>query len=103
MLTQDANLAPQRHATGVSRIVHFLIRAFSAATVRGSRRRLRLCETLSFGEKRFVAIVECDRRTYLLAGAPQSISLLARLDGAPGAADSRSPQGVAEEITRNSR
>lgn len=44
------------------------------------RRRLRICETLSLGEKRFIAVVEYDRQKFLLAGTPQTISLLQRLE-----------------------
>jgi len=43
-------------------------------------RRLRLCETLSLGEKRFIAVVEYGKQKFLLAGTPQNISLLQSLD-----------------------
>jgi flagellar biogenesis protein FliO len=42
-------------------------------------RRLRLRETLSLGERRLVAIVECDRQEFLVAATAQAISLLAPL------------------------
>jgi hypothetical protein len=44
-----------------------------------SPRRLRLCETISLGEKRFAAVVEFDDRRFLIGGAATSISLLAEL------------------------
>lgn len=44
------------------------------------QRRLRLCETLSLGEKRFIAVVEYGQQKFLLAGTQQNISLLQRLD-----------------------
>lgn len=59
-----------------SKVFAMLSHFFSVASARGNDRRLRLCETLSFGEKRFIALVECDRRMYLLAGTPENISLL---------------------------
>jgi flagellar biogenesis protein FliO len=50
------------------------------------RRGLRLCETLSLGEKRIVAVVECYNQRFLLAATTQNISLLqllgpARVEG----------------------
>jgi flagellar biogenesis protein FliO len=41
--------------------------------------RLRLCESLSLGEKRFVAVVEFDTERFLIGGGPAAINLLARL------------------------
>jgi hypothetical protein len=43
-------------------------------------KRLRLCETLSLGDKRFVAIVQVDGQQFLLGGAAERVSLLAQLD-----------------------
>ena len=43
-------------------------------------KRLALCETVSLGEKRFVAIVKVDGQQFLLGGAAGSVSLLARLN-----------------------
>jgi len=56
---------------------------------RGRRapKRLRLCESLALGERRFVAVVEFERARFLVGGTPSSLSLLARLDG--NSADSR--------------
>jgi flagellar biogenesis protein FliO len=47
---------------------------------RSSTRRLRVAETVSLGEKRFVAVVQVDGRHFLLAGGPSNIVLLAQLD-----------------------
>jgi hypothetical protein len=47
----------------------------------GEPRRLRLFETLSLGEKRFVAIVEFENQRFLLGGTPNSLVLLAALPG----------------------
>jgi hypothetical protein len=41
---------------------------------------LRVAETVSLGEKRFVAVVQVDGRHFLLAGGPTNIALLAQLD-----------------------
>lgn len=53
---------------------------FSMVAAHRRERRLRVCETLSLGEKRFIAVVEYDRQKFLLAGTPRNISLLQRLD-----------------------
>jgi hypothetical protein len=45
-------------------------------------RRLRVAETVSLGDKRFVAVVQVDGRHFLLAGGPTNIALLAQLNGA---------------------
>ena len=42
-------------------------------------RRLRVCETLSLGERRFLAVIEFDRQEFLVGGTGSSLELLARL------------------------
>jgi flagellar biogenesis protein FliO len=42
-------------------------------------RRLRLCESLPLGERRFVAVVEFDEARFLLGGTSSSLVLLSRL------------------------
>lgn len=50
-------------------------------------RRLRLCETVSFGEKRFAAVLEFESRRFLVGGTANSVTLLADLsDGSFAAA-----------------
>ena len=48
---------------------------------RPAPRRLRIVETLSLGEKRFVSIVEVDGEQFLLGGSASSVALLAKLEG----------------------
>ena len=45
-------------------------------------RRLRLCESLPLGERRFVAVVEFERSRFLVGGTSASMVLLAKLDQA---------------------
>ena len=45
-------------------------------------RQLRLCETLSLGERRFVAVVQFEQQRFLLGGTGNSIALLACLPAA---------------------
>ena len=43
-------------------------------------RRLRLSETLSLGDKRFLAVVQFQHQEFLVGATGNSIALLARLD-----------------------
>jgi flagellar biogenesis protein FliO len=43
-------------------------------------RRLRLCETLPLGERRFVAVIEFEQSRFLLGGTSSSLVLLSRLE-----------------------
>ncbi len=54
---------------------------------RRAPRRLRLCESLPLGERRFVAVVEFDQERFLVGGTPSSLVLLARLADAGGLAE----------------
>jgi Flagellar biosynthesis protein, FliO len=47
---------------------------------RQSRKRLRVCESVSLGEKRFVAVIEVDGEQFLVGGASNSVATLARLE-----------------------
>jgi hypothetical protein len=44
------------------------------------KKRLRVCESVSLGEKRFIAVVQVDGEQFLVGGSSSSISTLARLD-----------------------
>jgi hypothetical protein len=70
----------QSKTGGWSRLGGFCQRLFSLAAAGQPKRLLRVRETLSLGEKRFLAVVEYDGRKLLIAGTPQQISLLERLD-----------------------
>ena len=54
-----------------------------------SARRLRLSETLSLGEKRFLAVVQFQQQEFLVGGTGNSIALLARLDSSGAMPDSQ--------------
>jgi flagellar biogenesis protein FliO len=78
-------------------------RMFAVLTARAARglqrrrsvRRLRLSETLSLGEKRFLAVVQFQRQEFLVGGTGNSIALLAKLD-APGVTP-ESRDGIQED------
>jgi flagellar biogenesis protein FliO len=48
-------------------------------------RQLRLCETLSLGEKRFVSVIEFEGKRFLVGGTAGSLILLDRLGERPPA------------------
>jgi flagellar biogenesis protein FliO len=57
-------------------------------------RRLRLCESLPLGERRFVAVVEFDGERFLVGGTSSSLVLLSRLGEARPETHSESEQNV---------
>ena len=92
-----------RHDLWVSvkqlRVLGSLARTWSwlqSKSAYSSTRRLRLAETVSLGEKRFVAIVSVENREYLIGGAPSGLSLLAQWGKNGEAAELRRPAPGAE-------
>ena len=59
-------------------------------------KRLRIAETVSLGEKRFVALVRVEDREYLIGGGAAGVSLLAQLGAAPGPANAQRAELGAE-------
>jgi flagellar biogenesis protein FliO len=57
-------------------------------------RRLRLCESLPLGDRRFVAVVEFDRERFLVGGTQSSLVLLSRLEEAGGAIGGKAEDDV---------
>jgi len=47
--------------------------------IRRVPKRLRLCENLPLGERRFVAVIEFDAARFLVGGTASSLTLLSRL------------------------
>jgi flagellar biogenesis protein FliO len=64
-----------------------LWQALPAVRVRRAPRQLQLCESLSLGEKRLVAVIQYEDQKFLVGGSAHSVSLLARLGGAPDFAE----------------
>ncbi len=60
-----------------------LLGVFAAVRVGRKPRRLRLCESLSLGEKRFVAVIQYEGQQFLVGGSAGSLNLLTRLGEAP--------------------
>jgi flagellar biogenesis protein FliO len=57
--------------------------ALPAWRIRKAPRRLRLCESVSLGEKRVVAVVQYETQKFLVGGSAHTVSLLARLGESP--------------------
>jgi len=64
-----------------------LRRALRHVKIRRRERLLRVSETLSLGERRFLAIVQVDRERFLIGGTGQHIALLQKLETEPVAAE----------------
>jgi flagellar biogenesis protein FliO len=59
-------------------LTHFL--SFGGKlSVQRRKNDLRLCETLSLGDKRFLAVVLVEQQKFLVGGAGNSVALLAKL------------------------
>jgi flagellar biogenesis protein FliO len=76
----------ESHSSAGSWLQNLLINAANAfkwiaqrARAQQARKNLRVCESVSLGEKRFVAVVQVDEERFLIAGSSGSVSLLTRL------------------------
>ncbi len=84
-LSSSTDSLPQANwATALKTVWEWLCGAVKHRRIR----RLRISETLSLGDRRFLAIIEFDRQEFLLAGCGNSLELLARLDGGKVIAES---------------
>lgn len=71
---------------------------------RRTPKRLRLCESLALGERRFVAVVEFEGARFLLGGTATSLVLLSRLtDSRERAEDETKFSSVHEGEETNNR
>lgn len=72
-------------------------RIFSFLRARAATpKQLRVAETVSFGEKRFVAIVHVEGQRFLIGGGSSGVSLLTELDRAPKAKTVALTDAIAE-------
>jgi len=62
------------------------------------RKRLRVCETVPLGDKRFIAVIQVDGEQFLIGGSSNSLSTLAHLDRRSEFSDvfRRCEQGVSQ-------
>ena len=73
----DSVLSAPRSGSGIRRVWHSIERLVQTHQ---ARKRLRLCETISLGEKRFIAVVQVDGKQLLVGGATNGLSVLANLE-----------------------
>jgi len=96
------DVAPQEPGTRASHrnLWQRVLVLFERAVRLSSRapRRLRLCESLPLGERRFVAVVEFESARFLVGGTSASLVLLARLQDAGPEVDL--PQKALTEASR---
>jgi flagellar biogenesis protein FliO len=81
-LPKYRSLAAVRRA--VSRALNQMRRVSNGVLSAHSSRRLKVVETVSLGEKRFVSILHIDGEEFLLGGSASSVVVLAKLDSAAG-------------------
>lgn len=76
------NVATHNGVQGRTRVVAVwdkLTSLYRRVGTRSKSRRLRVCESLSLGEKRFVAVIQFETQQFLIGGGAHSVNLLARL------------------------
>ena len=99
MSTDIANSFEFRMKDRLANVLSRFWKLLCSVKVRRHKRALELCETLPLGEKRLLAIVECDGHRLLVGATADSISLLLRLSGGR---KEKSDRGSAEEIISTS-
>jgi len=66
----------------LARLLSAIVALLRCITIRRREKSLHLCETLSLGDKRVLAIVELEGRRFFIGATSQSITLLDRLEPA---------------------
>jgi hypothetical protein len=64
-----------------------------------AKKRLRVCETVALGEKRFIAVVQVDDQQFLVGGSSSAVSTLALLERPRGFA-AVFQKGLAQSVDR---
>jgi flagellar biogenesis protein FliO len=78
----ESRSIPRRGAPGqilLAGIWSAFLRMLRRVTVKQARKNLKVCENVSLGEKRFVAVIQIDDERFLIGGSSSSVSLLTRL------------------------
>jgi flagellar biogenesis protein FliO len=71
--------------------------------VRRRERSLRVCETLSLGERRLLMVVQFEQRRFLIGATNQSISLLQCLDDGHAASRGHEDSGPDNSLRNGTR
>ena len=75
--TQRPNPAIEGLLADVTEFLRWAGTRIKSIKIQPAKKRLRVCESVSLGEKRFIAVVQLDGKEFLVGGAPNSLSLLA--------------------------
>jgi len=67
------------HESILSRVAAALRNLSGTLKTQRNAKALRLCETISLGEKRFLAIVQVDQERILIGGSASTVAMLTRL------------------------
>ncbi len=78
---------PQAEANPIAQFVRAAFGRLARPALWRRRRELHVCETLSLGNRNFLAVVGYHEQRFLIAGTPNSISLLAEVTQESGEAD----------------
>jgi len=70
---------PEGLALLIRKISSGVVWAAKNVRVQPARKTLRVCESVSMGERRFVAVIQVDKQRFLIGGGTGSVSLLSRL------------------------
>jgi flagellar biogenesis protein FliO len=79
-------------------VLRWLTQHSRGVLVRGVPRRLRVAETVSLGDKRFVSILQVDGEQFLVGGSQSNIVLLAQLETKPEAKGANSFESVFSRV-----
>jgi flagellar biogenesis protein FliO len=70
---------PEGLALLIRKLSSGVVWAVKNVRVQPARKTLRVCESVSMGERRFVAVIQVDNQRFLIGGGTGSVSLLSRL------------------------
>ncbi len=80
----NVSALPAHMKTGFAALAKLWRWLLSKRQAQVSSKRLRVIETASLGEKRFVAVLRVDGAQFLIGGGANTVSLLASLEAASG-------------------
>ncbi|HUZ94105.1 MAG TPA: flagellar biosynthetic protein FliO [Edaphobacter sp.] len=80
LLSEKSSLARKRTRPQRSSLLARAWRWLQKQQAFSAKKQLRVCETVSLGEKRFVALVQIESQRFLIGGGASGVSLLAELN-----------------------
>jgi flagellar biogenesis protein FliO len=99
VVNPENNVARQKMPALARALLDFTTRIFNALqkvfAAQRAQKQLRVCESVSLGDKRFVAVIQVDQERFLIGGAANSIAMLTRLPETPSFASTM--KGLTEE------